>query len=184
MYHQVMLVNFISPPTLFFLALENQCCFLTLINIFLLYIRLTYFILGMTEAAGRGGESRGGTSYSSFIRWPFEKTLKKKKSHKCYNRYFLPFTVTDVHQRGTAKQTLRKLQVKASLGFHTTELLSEVTHSYLFQLTPFGSCKTVLQTTRLELNCWGKIKISRLQTDQSERDEKRGKKHGKHINVF
>jgi len=27
----------------------------------------------MTEAAGRGGESRGGTSYSSFIIWPFEK---------------------------------------------------------------------------------------------------------------
>lgn len=69
----------------FLLGPENQCYYLTVASTFF-FIKLTYFIVGMTEPAGRGGESRGGTSYSSFIRWPFEKTWK---AHKYYNGYLL-----------------------------------------------------------------------------------------------
>lgn len=36
----------------------------------------TYFIFGMAETIGGGGEMRGGTSYSSLPRWPFENICK------------------------------------------------------------------------------------------------------------
>lgn len=39
----------------------------------------THLMLGRRVAAGGGGESRGGTSYSSLPRWPLEKTWKEIK---------------------------------------------------------------------------------------------------------
>lgn len=44
-----------------------------------LQIQWTHLMLGRRVEAGGGGESRGGTSYSSFPRWPLEKTWKEIK---------------------------------------------------------------------------------------------------------